>query len=393
MFDSRDAECAPPTSTATDGPAIDYSALVDEMCCHTTDWLRTAREDAVREQRRWRMRELAITRVLDARGAIDDSLAQADGVSVRAVRDTVATARALDDLPAIASAAGAGRLSSDQLTQVVKVAGPSDDHRWAAEAASWSPTDLAHQARLKRKPTAEEGAARRAARELRFWWRRDHGMLDGRFSLPDVDGALFESVINRMVEQMKPAKGQAWETRERRGADALIELCRDYADVRAVSGPAPHLIVQVPLTGPATLVCIPLPDAMVEALRAEAKIEPVLVDSDAAPISVGRVESVLSEKDKRVVKQRDGKCRWPGCDRRVGLEVHHLWPRTWDGSDQKWNLASVCTIHHARLAPQGPMLLLGNPNNPAGLALVHRDDLPALAHLAEQQARAGPTAA
>jgi len=82
-----------------------------------------------------------------------------------------------------------------------------------------------------------------------------------------------------------------------------------------------------------------------------------------------------------------------GCDRRVGLQVHHLWPKTWHGRDEQWNLAGVCTIHHAQLAPQGPLLLLGNPNNPAGLTLIHRDDLPDLADLAATQGRAGPEAA
>jgi hypothetical protein len=50
----------------------------------------------------------------------------------------------------------------------------------------------------------------------------------------------------------------------------------------------------------------------------------------------------------------------------------------------------VCTSHHADLVPQGRLLLLGNPNDPAGLTLVDRDDLPALATLAAEQARAGP---
>jgi hypothetical protein len=40
------------------------------------------------------MRELAVTAVLDQRGAVDDSLAARDGVSVRSVRETVETARA-----------------------------------------------------------------------------------------------------------------------------------------------------------------------------------------------------------------------------------------------------------------------------------------------------------
>jgi hypothetical protein len=369
--------------THTAGGGLDYGLLVDEFRCHTTQWLASAREEAVREQRRWRLRELAIIRVLDERGAVDDTLAQTDGVAIRTVRDTVATARALEDLPAIAQVAAAGRLSDDQLTQVVKLAEPGDDARWAAEAPAWSPADLAQQARLARTPTMAEAAARRAARTLGFWWSKDQGMLDGRFSLPDVDGALFESVINHMIDRMRPAKGGRWETRARRGADALVELCRDYADVQAVSGPPVHMIVEVPLEGPATIAGIPLPDQMVEALRAEARIEPVLCDQTGSPIAVGKTTTSLSAKTIRVIKQRDGKCRWPGCDRRTGLQVHHLWPRSWGGTDEHTNLAAVCTgggtDHHAQLAPQGPYLLLGNPNNPHGLVVVDRDQLPTLA--------------
>jgi hypothetical protein len=38
------------------GGGVDYGLLVDEFRCHTTGWLTAAREDAVREQRRWRLR-------------------------------------------------------------------------------------------------------------------------------------------------------------------------------------------------------------------------------------------------------------------------------------------------------------------------------------------------
>ncbi|GMU77487.1 MAG: hypothetical protein AMXMBFR46_02870 [Acidimicrobiia bacterium] len=309
-----------------------------------------------------------------------------------------ATARKLAKQPHLANAAAKGRFSEEQLDKLTDLAGddPEADRRWAEEGADWSPEALADELRRTRKPTIEDAAARRAARELRFWWREGRGMLDGRFSLPDVDGALFETVVNHLIEGMKPAKGQPWGTREHRGADALVELCRAYSARRrdeATSGPRVHMIVQVPTHGPATVAGVPLPDAMVDALRAQARIEPVLVDDVGDPITVGRVESALSEKTKRVVKQRDGKCRWPGCEHRIGLQVHHLWPASWGGRDQISNLATVCAAHHAQLAPQGRLLLLGNPNNPAGLSLIDRDDLPALAHLAAHPARAGPEAA
>jgi hypothetical protein len=59
----------------------------------------------VAEQRRLRVEELAVVAVLDERGAVSDACAAVDGVSVRAWRDTVETARALEDLPCLAGAA------------------------------------------------------------------------------------------------------------------------------------------------------------------------------------------------------------------------------------------------------------------------------------------------
>jgi hypothetical protein len=381
---------------------LDYSELLDELRCHTIGWLHAARDEAVREQRRWRLRELAITRVLDERGQVDDRLAAKDGTSTRDVRRKRATARNLERQPNIANAAAKGELSDEQLDRVSDLAGdddPASDEHWAKEGPGWSPEDLADELRRTRQPTMAEAAARRAARMHRFWMNRDSGMLDGRYSLPDVDGALVESVFEEMIERMRPATGQPWDTREHRAADALVELCRLYRDRDAndhntpTSGYRAHFVAHVPAHGPATVAGIPLPDAMVEALRAEARIEPVLVGDDGEPIAVGKIESVLSEKTKRVVKQRDGHCRWPGCDRRQGLQVHHLWPSSWGGSDDLYNLATVCTTHHPQLAPQGRLLLLGNPNHPAGLSLLDRDDLPKLATLAAEGARAGPSAA
>ena len=69
-----------------------------------------------------------------------------------------------------------------------------------------------------------------------------------------------------------------------RTADALVELARNYADVQAVEHPAPLFVVQVPLEGPAELCGIPLPEGMVEKLRASAKVQPVLVDEQGTEV-------------------------------------------------------------------------------------------------------------
>ncbi|MET0628092.1 MAG: HNH endonuclease signature motif containing protein, partial [Acidimicrobiia bacterium] len=70
-----------------------------------------------------------------------------------------------------------------------------------------------------------------------------------------------------------------------------------------------------------------------------------------------------------------GHCRWPGCERRTGLHIHHLVPRSWGGTDHLANLATVCWDHHPLLIPHGNLALVGNPNQPDGLHLVHHDQL------------------
>jgi hypothetical protein len=139
--------------------------------------------------------------------------------------------------------------------------------------------------------------------------------------------------------------------------------------------PQPLFCVDVPPEGPAEVAGIPLPDAMVERLRAGARIEPVLVDSGGAAVAVGTIESALSPKIRRAVMLRDLHCRCGDCDLRYGLQVHHLRPRSWGGSDDPSNLAMVASRHHPLLIPHGPYALVGNPNQPDGLRMKHISDL------------------
>lgn len=354
---------------------------LDALRRRPTEWLRERRDELVREQRRLRVEELAVTRVLDERGQADDTLAAADGVSVRAMRETIETARALESLPCIAAAAHAGGLSGEQLGHVAQLADEATDAEWADRASHVAPAELARMVRTLDKPTTEDGRARQKARSLRMWWSDDKGMLNLRGALPDLDGARFEKTINRMVEAMKPARGEPWDSHEHRAADALVQLCRrgetNCEQGVAASSNKPLLVVQVPRFGPATVAGVLLPDAVVEQLRANANIEPVLVDDDGVPIGIGPWFPGLSPKLARAVQLRDGHCRFGTCDCTYGLEIHHLVPRTWGGSDDPSNLAAVCVAarHHQMLIPNGRWALVGNPNRPDGLRLVRYHDL------------------
>ena len=185
-----------------------FDALVDEMRTRSTEWLDARRRAVVAEVRRLQSEELAIVRVLDERGRIDVSVGL-DGESARTVRAKVETARALESLPAIAAAAHAGALSSEQLGEVVKLADEMSDAEWAARAPNVTPADLARLARHQSKPSVEEGQARREARHHWMKWDEERAMLRHGGELPDVMGAKFKATIEKLAEQLRPVTGVA----------------------------------------------------------------------------------------------------------------------------------------------------------------------------------------
>jgi hypothetical protein len=227
--------------------------------------------------------------------------------------------------------------------------------------------------RQQRTPTAEESIARHRARNLRMWWNPEKTVLHVHGELPDLLGAKVEATLNDMVERARPARGEEWEPRDRRAADALGELCdvhRGTADDPTPTAAAkPVLVVEVPQEGPPMVGGVALPVEVVEQLRANATIEAVLVDEEGVPLAIGRRTAGLSAKKARSVLLRDGSCRC-GCGLRHGLEIHHLVPRSWGGTDDISNLAALFPSHHRRYIPHGPYALVGNPNVPGGLRTV-----------------------
>ena len=237
----------------------------------------------------------------------------------------------------------------------------------------------------------DEMRARRRGTVVMWFWIKDAGMLDGRYSIPDLDGVFVRDVFDHMIDQMKPVKGQPWATRAQRGADALVELCRNYADVHAVGTPNWRTVVEVRAEGPATVAGIPIADEVVEGLLAQASVEPVLVDE-----AVNR--SRMARRSRRSLRRRCGRCGRgmgiaagpdvtvsPGCrcitsGPRAGVDT------TRRRTSPRCAPAVPPTTTPTR--PARPYLLLGNPNQVDGLRLIHRDDLPALAALAAAEANA-----
>ena len=58
------------TAIESTSEGFDFAALVNEMQCHSNESLHSTVREARCERERWRLRELAATRVLDERDAL-----------------------------------------------------------------------------------------------------------------------------------------------------------------------------------------------------------------------------------------------------------------------------------------------------------------------------------
>ncbi len=321
------------------------------------------------------MEELAATRVLDERDALAKDQPAKDGESESTAKRRRETAKKLERLPNLGNAAMDGELSSSQLEPAADLADEDSDEEIAERAKHATPVELQKMAREQRRRAAREDSVKRRNRRSLRKWRDDDGFLCGRFELPmEHGGAIVEAFFDQVTNRMRPQTGEAWEPLDRRQADVLIGLCQMEAGAEdsaesATVGARVDVHVDITLDGEATMCGVPLPEEWVDAARANARVHLRVVDDDGNVIAEDRARTFVSQKRRRAVVRRDGRCRWPGCNRRLRLQVHYLHPSSWGGTDDTSNLAAVCAYHHGLLVPHGDYVLDGNPNQPDGLTL------------------------
>jgi len=358
-----------------DGFVSTFNDLLFELRCWETHRLRVERERVIVERRKLRTRELALTRVLDERDALAKDQAARDGETEAQSQRKRETAKKLERLPNLGNAAMNGELSDEQLEPAADLADEDSDEEITETAKHASPLELQKMAREQRQRAAREDSVKRRNRRSLRKWVDDDGFLCGRFELPiEHGGAIVESFFDQVTARMRPATGEAWEPLDRRQADVLIGLCQMEAGAEecaseATAGARVDVHVDITLDGEATMCGVALPDEWVDAARANARVHLRVVDDDGNVIAEDRARTFVSQKRRRAIVRRDGRCRWPGCNRRLRLQVHHLHPCSWGGADDTSNLASVCAYHHGLLVPHGDYVLDGNPNQPDGLVL------------------------
>jgi hypothetical protein len=284
----------------------------------------------------------------------------------------VRTARALSDLPAVADAVAAGRLSADQTRWAIRLATPATDGDVAREAPACSEAQLRLRTRLANAPKLEDANAAHERRRFR-WNETADGQtvrLSGR--LPAAEAATVAAALTRLAEQAGPDPDTGlYDPFDLRCADALVDMASaslaDDADPDRAT-----VVVHVPASwfdegaaldeaiAAALDTGVPLAHDTLRRLACDARVQLLGEGPGAEALARTALEHTVPAWLRRQLRQRDGGCRWRGCQRQRGLHAHHLVWFSKGGRTVLSNLVLLCRRHH-RAVHEGGWRIVGDP--------------------------------
>ncbi|MDQ1479197.1 MAG: hypothetical protein QOI44_58 [Actinomycetota bacterium] len=295
------------------------------------------------------------------------------GLDMRAARERVRAARALEGLPVITEAFAAGVLSYSKVRALTRVATPANEASLVmiaqhATAAQVERTVRTYRSVLSQDDELDETNRRHAARYLRCDWA-DDGMLEGRFKMPPEVGAVFLKAIALMREQIpvepidENGSAEPPDDHAATNIDALAMLAASFLEHGGATrngGDRYQIVINTEaevLAGDADGVCElangpALCPETVRRLACDASIVIVNSDGERTVLQVGDKTPAIPAATRRAIRRRDGGCRFPGCSARAFTNIHHLHHRAKGGSNEHHNLLELCWHHH-RLVHEG----------------------------------------
>ena len=210
--------------------------------------------------------------------------------------------------------------------------------------------------------------------------RRHNGMLDGKFSLPTLEG---EGLLNALDALSPPPADDDDRTASQRRADALGDLARAFlegAESPIVGGERPHITVHVDIPGlrgePSglheTADGFVLDPFAVSQLTCDASVSRIVFGPGSEVLDVGRKTRVIPAGMRRAVIARDRHCVAPGCQRSAKWsDIHHIVAWTDGGETVIDNLCLLCRYHHTQVH-LGQLSLEDLPIRPLAVAARQR---------------------
>ncbi|MGH9011374.1 MAG: DUF222 domain-containing protein [Acidimicrobiia bacterium] len=314
-------------------------------------------------------------------------MASKTGTAVGPAKATMEMADLLADLPVVAEAFRAGRLSEAQAREIAAVASevPDAQEQLVEAAGKLSLQDLQEQCRRVEAAAIVDPDDRyrrvRRSRHVRSWVDR-HGV--GRMSFrgtPDDLARLMNEVDRRSDQVVEDAIRGGWfESWEAHRADALIDLARPDSAVPAGPESMIHVVVdyealmrghtvagercEIPGIGP-------IPVSVARAMSQDAILK-VLVTKGVDVVTVAHAGYTIPAHLRSALDARDPTCIVPGCDIRRNLQKDHRNTYNRTRVTKLEDLAHLCAWHHYQTTHLG-YTYRGGPGTWEWIPPEHRD--------------------
>jgi hypothetical protein len=283
--------------------------------------------------------------------------------------DRVNVGQQLQNLPQSAAALAEGSIGFGHLSVIARTAEaltqsptaqPFDEAPLLQAAQTSSVSRLWYHCLHVRHRADADGVLKeqRENAEMRFLQLNDgeDGWLFLKGAIDSVGAAAIRTAIEPLA---KPSGADDGRCRERRQADALVELASHAMDTGSLpqhAGQRPHLQVTTTLEtlqglvgAPAGEMALSLPISAktVQRIACDSSITRVLLGADSAVIDAGREKRVVSGNARRLLDARDRHCRWPGCERPASWSsAHHVVHWAQGGKTDMSNMILLCQHHH-----------------------------------------------
>ncbi len=308
------------------------------------------------------------------------------GMDRRTAQDQVRVAHALTGLPQLTAAFAAGRVSYSKVRAITRIATPATEAELLELALAGTAAHVERVVALARAANTDPAAVA-ATRAVRWSWDED-GCLLLRARLTPEAGAAVLATLQAFLDPgpdvgpvadtgpeaapdteshprsgerphigaepepeggAEPAPGPGWQAAQHdraaagaetapgatvdraaaRRADALTAMAElAHAALRqgtASSPVVPEVLVHLRADGTAEIDNGPaLPPPTAHRMVCTARAAALLTDRHGNPLNLGRSRRLVSRRQLRALRARDGGCcRYPGCTNRI-VDAHHL---------------------------------------------------------------------
>jgi hypothetical protein len=287
-------------------------------------------------------------------------LAIRQGISQWKARRWIAAGYALEHLTDLARAFSAGELGIDKVVELARFASFETEAGLIRWAMFVSCAAVRRRADLEVRRGIDDVQEAERSRFLRWWHADDGNRLGLEAELPAAQGAIVASALQRVTDTLPVMPGEEDPTYvEARRADALVAVCSThladdadpdratvvvharFGDLAAMRGSAE--IGDGGRIHPETA----------RRLLCDSRVQTVIEDQGGEPLRLGRLTREPSASMMRLLRHRDGECRFPGCGARRFTQAHHIvWWREGGPTDLD-NLILLCFFHHRLVHEHG----------------------------------------